>query len=388
MKQKGRLAAWLVAAALCLGLFLPTPALAADLYFTSINDSVTHLTADTMPVWSGGILYVPYTVFDPSTNTIRVDLGLTATYSRSSNTVSLYTLGKILTFDLNSGTCRDDMTGEIYLARAIMRNGRPYLPLVTVCNFFGLGYSYNAISQGYLVRIKNSAAVLDDAKFIDAAGDLINRRLREYNQSLAPAPDPTPSNPGVVTPPPDVKDDPVSPADVRTYLAFRCEDGEGVSAVLDALDSGGFYALFLFTPQVLEQKEDLVRRILGTGHSVGLLAEGASPEETRALLEQGLSLLEQTAHVRTTVACVPKEQRLQLEGEGWVCWDETMALSPSESVGPNTFASSTLKRLSGRTASTYLTMEGDGNTARVLSSLTRHLNNNHFLISIPMETRL
>lgn len=50
---------------LCLALLVPSvPAAAANIYFTSLNDQVLPLTADTMPVVSGGVMYVPASVFD------------------------------------------------------------------------------------------------------------------------------------------------------------------------------------------------------------------------------------------------------------------------------------------------------------------------------------
>ena len=52
----------------------------------------------------------------------------------------------MLTFDLKNGTCREEISGESYPAQAIMRNGIPYLPVVMVCNFFGLDFSYTAFS--------------------------------------------------------------------------------------------------------------------------------------------------------------------------------------------------------------------------------------------------
>lgn len=384
MKQT-RMIRRFLALALCAVLLLPIPVSAADVYFTSINDNLLPLTSETMPVWSGGLLYVPYTVFD--SNYTGVSLGLYCTYSQNSNTVSIFNLRQMLVFDLSSGSARNDMTGETFSARAIVRNGRPYLPLNSVCDFFGLSRSYTAISQGYLVRIKNDAVVLSDAKFIDAAGDLINRRLKEYTQSLNPGTDNTPSTPSTPSTPTTPDSDGTS-ADVRTYLAFRCQGGEGVADLLDALDSGGVYALFLFSPQVLEEEGDLVRRILGTGHSIGLLAEGDTLAQTQELLAQGNRLLEQIALTRACLALVPQDQRSALEGEGWVFWRETMSLSPSVTVGPNTFAYNTVRQLAGRTKSTYLTLDGNANAARILPSLLRQLGSKHFVVSIPMETRL
>ena len=378
----------LLAVALCLGLFLPMPASAANIYFTAVNETVAVLTSDTMPVYSGGVMYVPYTIFDSTTT--GIDLGLYTSYNRSSNTVTLFNLRQMLVFDLSAGTCRNDMTGEYYSARAIVRNNRPYVPVEMVCTFFGLTYSLNRlpyVEDGWLVRIKSSAVVLDDETFIDAAGDLINLRLRDYNQSISTPTDPnTPS----VTPDPDAGQDDEDDASntVRTYLAFRCESGEGISDILDTLDDYGLYGLFLFTPQALREEDDLLRRILGSGHSIGLLAEGADFQETLSLLEAGSLILGQKLHLRPTIACVPDNQMGDAEDAGWVCWDETLRLSPSNTVGVNTFASNVLRQLSGRTRTTYLTLEGGDNSARVLSALLRRLESEQFMVSVPMETRL
>lgn len=388
MTTKRRWLIRLLALVFCLGLAVPLPISAADLYFTSVNDTVLPLTADTMPIWSGNVLYVPYTVFDSTTNG-GIKLGIdTVSYSQKENAITLYNTRQFLRFDLNNGTCQNDITGETYNAKAIMRNGKPYLPVKTVCYFFGLTYSYNTISQGYLVRIKSDAVVLSDPDFIEAAGNLINIRLRAYNQSLNPTPSTTSPNTPPQTPVPS--DNSSSAADVRTYLAFRCTDGSsaGTAAILDALDSGGVYALFLFTPTALRQESDTVRRILGTGHSVGLLAEGADLAETRALLEEGNRLLEQTVHARTTVAYVPQDQRAALGAEGWVCWNETYQLTVSETAGASTFAANTLRRLAGRTKATYLTLDGSSAAGRVLPTLLRQLKSSHFVVSIPMETRI
>ena len=381
MKKFRRLLCLPLIAALCLGLMVPLPAQAADIYFTSVNDRLLPLTSDTMPTWSKGVLYVPYTVFD--SRATEANLGLSSSYSKGENQVTIYKLRQFLQFDLNNGTCQDGITGESYQAHAIMRNGIPYVPVGTVCRFFDLEYSYTTIAQGYLVRIKNDAVILSDSKFIDGASNLINRRLREYNQSIAPAPetDPTP-----VTPTPSVTEE-EDPSDVRVYLAFRFQEREGLEEILDALDDAGVCALFLMTPQLLEEESALVRRMLASGHSVGLLAEGDSLEETRQLLSRGNALLEGTLCLRTTIACVPKDQRSALE-EGWVCWSETMALAPTATVGVNTFAANTLNRLEKRTWDTYVTMEGDANAARVLPTLLRQMKNSHFVVSIPLETRL
>ena len=382
----GRLAILLV----CFGLLIPPPAAAAEVCFTAVNDNVLPLTADTMPIWYKSLIYVPYTVFDSGST--GVDLGLNSTYDPSSAMVNIYNLRQILAFDLNAGTCRDPSTDTYYNVRAVMRNGRPYVPLNTVCTFFGLSRSYNSIRQGYLLRIKNEAVVLSDSKFIEAAENLLNMRLREYNRSLNPGSD-TPSTPGTVTPSTPstapTEEEPVTASDVSVYLAFRCTDAGSLSGLLDALDAKSARAVFFLTPQVLKEHGDLVRRTLGQGHSVGLLAQGDTADQTRLLLERGNELLAGTAHSRTTLAMVPDEQRAALSAQGWVCWQQTLALSPTLSSGVNTFAANTLRRLNRLNRQTvYLTMDADPGAVRVLPTLLRQMKNNHYLIRIPMETRL
>lgn len=129
MKKRRGAVPFLLAAVLFLGLSVPMPASAANIYFVGLNDNVPPMTAGNMPFWSGGVLYVPYTVFDANLNGSHVNLGLHTSYNRVDNTVTLFNLRQMLVFNMNDGTCRDDMTGAVYSSRAVMRNGRPYLAL-------------------------------------------------------------------------------------------------------------------------------------------------------------------------------------------------------------------------------------------------------------------
>ena len=390
MKRSRRLLTVILALVLCLGLFPPLPAAAADLYFTAINERIENLTSDTMPFWSGGVLYVPYTLFDKNQNSTQTDLGITVSYnSQTKSSVTLYTLRKMLTFDLISGTCQDELNGDFYSYRAVMRNGKPYLPLEIVCRFFGLSWSYTAlldIPQGYLVRIRTSASTQDDSSFIISAGYLLERRLQAYTQSLSPG---ETTSSGISTPSGNLEQEEVpTPTSVPTYLAVRCESGQSLLSILNTLDTAGRYGVFFLTPELLQAQGDLVRRMLGTGHRVGILVLGDSQEETARLLEEGQRCLEYTALTRTTLAYVPYNQRDDLEKAGWICWNETLLLDPSDTVGASSFCSSVMDRLDGRTLSTYLTLSEDADGARVLSTLLRELSAQGFTVSTPLETRI
>lgn len=369
---------------------LNTAQAAGNIYLTAVNENLLELTSDTMPTWSNGVLYVPYTVFDGSYT--GINLGISSSYSRDEGTVTLYTLQQMVVFDLNRGTCYNPLTEQTLSGRAILRNGRPYVPVASVCSFFGLSYSVIDIDEGYIVRIKGSGVVLSDYSFVDSAQNSIRNRIRDYNQANQSQP-----TPGVLPPTynpeePDteitVPDDPVDTDVIPTYLAFSCEDSQGLSEILDTLDSRNQRAIFFFDAQGLEREDDLIFRILGSGYSIGLIAQGRSTSATNRLLEEANQTLSQVAYTRTSVVLVPENQREELEAEGWICWNETASAVPTQGVGTNTYANQVIKRISGNHARVYLTLDASSETARVLSTLLRRLSEEGYGVSVPLETRL
>ena len=388
-----RLAALLCTLALVLGLSGPVSA-AGDIYFSACNDSVVDLSDSTMPTWSGGVLYVPYSLFDGS-NSTRVSFDISFSYNRSSGQATLFNTRQFLTFDLDDNTCYNALTGEYLNGRAILRNGRVYVPVALVCSFFGLTYSVIPISAGYMVRVKNSSAALGDSLFVDAASNTIAWNLRAYNQANQSA-----AAPGVLPPTgggsssqddtadPPIQEEPDTSDSVPVYLGFRCDDAEGLSGVLDALDNSNRAAVFFFPADGLERQDDLLYRILGSGHSVGLLAEGSSLSATRQLLEEGNQILEQIGYTRTTIALVPERQRDALEEEGWVCWNETVSAIPEEGTGASSHSNSVIRQIPSQSQRAYLTLDAGSESARVLPTLLQRLSARSYTVSIPLETRL
>lgn len=382
-----RLLALICALALCLGLSGPVSA-AGDVYFSVVNDSMITLSDSTMPVWSGGVLYVPHSVFD-GTNSTGIGFGLNFSYNRDTGIASLFTTQQILTFDLNRGISYDYISGTPLKGRAILRNGHPYLPVGQVCSFFGLSYSVIAIPEGHIVRVKNSAVSLSDAAFVDAASNLISRYLREYSQSQQSPPTPgirPPTSSGTDAP---LQEEPEDTGNTLVYLGFRCDDTQGLAQVLDALDANNKTGVFFFPADGLEREDDLLYRILGSGHSVGLLAEGETAATTRRLLEKGSQTLERIGYVRTTLALVPDGQRSALQEEGWVCWNETVNAVPAGSqTSASTHANAVIRKIGSQRNSAYLTLDAGTDSARVLPILLQRLGSRSYPISVPLETRL
>jgi len=392
--MKKRLIALLCAVVLCLS-SVPARAInVGDVYFTALNLNLLPLSIDTMPTWVNGVLYVPASVFDSTVT--GVDLGLYCTQSSMNNTVTLYTLKQMLVFDLSRGITYDHHSGQSISARAVNRNGRIYLPVEKVCDFFGLEDSYNYTQYGYLVRIKSEPGGLSDADFIDAASVPMASRLQELLRSQQ-----TP-----VTPPPAV-DSPVTPVDppappsgnedqpksrVQVCLAFRCETGEGLEQILNRLNDQNCRGFFFFTPEQIVQQDMLVRRIVGSGHGIGILAQGDTVEDSRRILIQANELLSHVARTGATAALVPDEQSRTLEEENWVCWKETADARPRENERTSVYAQRILRSIGSRSRTVFLTLDDSRNTARVLPSLLSGLHNpsgqEDFRILPPAETKL
>lgn len=384
MKHGKKFLAAILTLVLCLSVLVPTPVQAADAFFTAVDDTVMKLTNENMPIWSGGVLYAPYTTFNESDNGVR-NWDIQVSYSKTGNRVTVFDTRRFLEFDLKTGTCWDDLTGIAYSGGAIVRGGRPYLPVEIVCEHFGMTYSYREIEQGSLLRIKTDDVVIPDSRFAEAADNVLNLRLREYNQSQPG--NGAASNPGTSQQP----GQPLQPENeqsVKTYLAFRCKDAEHLDTVLAVMDGIREKGMFFLTRELIETRGDLVLRILGSGNSVGLLAEAGTIEETRELLDGGSRALAEQVFARTTVVLAGQDFHAQLEEEGWVCWNSTLDMTPGSTVGANYFASRMLSRLGSRTRDTYLTMDVGADTVRVLLVLLRRLDEEGFRLELPLETKI
>ena len=291
---------------------------AGPVYFMAVNDQLLELSDATMPAILEGVLYVPYTML--STNSTGVNLGVYATYSAAAGRVLVFSNRKQLIFDLQSNLTYD-MNGRYYSERAILRNSTVYLPIARVCSVFqeNIYYSLSRVSYGYLVRVRNGSAVLGDEAFIDAADSNMRSELRRYEAS---SPDQEPDVSPTPTPPP------VSGNQAGVYLAFTLWDGAEtqpatVSQLLAGLSSQNGHGLFFLTAEQLAREDDLVRRLLGSGHLVGLRVTSGSAAGALEELEQGAATLAAAAHCRLNLVLaegLSGGEREELEQAGYVCW--------------------------------------------------------------------
>ncbi len=363
------------------------------LYQLSVNDKLPAPSASTTPIEVSGVIYVPYTVFDKSVT--EVDLGVYANELRTSTQylLTLYSLNSTLRFDLNANTS-EDRDGASQNMRAIIRNRRVYIPASAVCTFFGLSYSLTPTQYGTLVRITNGNEYLRGEKFLGSAANLMRTRYEEYLQSLNPAaPTPSATPPPAVTPTPSQPDDPPEDdkREVRVYLAFLCGEGESLDGILSALDRSGIQALFLFRPEDLAGHADQLRRLVGSGHLVGLRTAAGTAEEALADLDGGRLLLEELVRLRPhTVLAEGGDAALTaaLEEAGWTCWRTNASGVPAEGQTQSALAYAVLQTVDRKRSEARVLMDDSAPSAGALPRILNTLRAEEYDLRLPVETEL
>ncbi len=265
----------------------------SQVYFTAVNEELMDLSDSTMPFWSGGYLYVASSVFTANLN----ELGLAYSRNWVSQTMALWMPAqnnRALVFDLIHDTVMDE-NGSAAGPAAILKGSVIFLPVGAIANYFGFAYSSTRVSNGYLVRLRSDKAVLTDRQFIDAAQSQL---LSQYSAYLA-------AKQGGRTEPQEDPAEPPQEEPVVTeggqtiYLCFRAAESGKTAALLDTLDVTGVKASVYFTAEEIAASEDLARRAVGTGMSVGLVADAGLELPVEEQLERANAALWQAAERRT-----------------------------------------------------------------------------------------
>jgi len=252
---------------ICLLLGLAMPASAATLCFVAVNDTLLELSA--APYSSGGTTYLPYYVYSY--------LGVYFNYFPDVSMATLYMDSRQIYFDLVNGNTYDS-AGNYYSGSATSYNGTVYVPMSTVDAFFGFGSAYiRGDGYGDVLRITNGAEVLGDDMFLNAAEALMRSRYNAYYSSTTPEIPGDP--PGEDAPPEPPQEEAVA------YLAFA---GLPSAALLEAMDGLGLSACFFITAEEAETDPDLLRRIVCSGHSLGVWCAG---EDLRGEYDRGQELI-------------------------------------------------------------------------------------------------
>lgn len=379
------------AAVLLLGALIPLGATAAagdEVVFMVVDEKFfTPLSADTMPVRRGGTYYVPYTLFDYAT--CGVNLGVRIAAQPSRNRVTLFNKSVSLTFDADSQTIRDNITGELCPYTTFVRNGIIYVPAYFTASQFGLGFAQLSTDYGDVLRIKSPAVILSDQRFLEAAENTLSTRRAAYLASLAPSPTPAATATPTPTPTPSRTPSTGDRSGVETYLAFLHTEGGDPEAILDSLDGSGLYGVFLFRPEDLAGCADAVRRIVGSGHAIGLWVTAEDAAGAEEQLAEGNGLLEEIARTRTRIAYTESGTLAEaLSAENWVCWEGNVNGVPGEG-GSNYGLYLDVVQAAGRRQSlARITMDDSETSAGTLPLVLGELQAEGYDLRRPLETEL
>ena len=384
MRLKKRLLSLVCVAVLVLGTGLAGKAWAdtPQICLLAENNKMVNLSVEAMPAWISGQLYIPYTAFDRSLTGVNLGVSYGLVREEGKSLLTLYSLNETLTFDLNQGTCTD-RNGADQNMRAVSRNGLIFLPTASVCSYFGLRYSYIPTDYGDLVRITDSSSHLTDDQFIQYAENSMRDRYNNYLKELETTQSsPAPSQPVTTARPtasPDQEDQ------LTVYLAVQCETGTA-DQVADQLEDAGVYGLFLFRPQDILDQGQTIRRLVGSGHAVGLWLTESTQEEVEEALAAGGAFLEQVAHLRThTVYLEAAGSGVAgaLQAEGWVCWTPQLDYTGDER-SDSVLSAAMVSAVNRREGSLRLMV--DDSAAGALSRTLTRLEDCRF--RLPVETEI
>jgi len=305
-----KLIALLCALTLAAGLSAPAASAAGTVYFTAISDdTVLELSDATMPFWTNGFLYVAGSLFNSKA------LGTAFIYNPTKGLAVVYfqkTPSYALFFDLNRNAV-DDNEGFGYYPPAVVRNGAAFVPVGLVCDYFGLTWSNTKVPNGYMIRVCDPSAILSDRAFADAAAYNLDMAYQRYLASKEPSETTEP-----VTPPDEPDPEPVGKR--RVALCFHPGNRESLEALLGALDARDAAGTFFLTAEDIAAWGDLARRIVASGHSVGLLADAGAAEAAEAQLSAANRALWQAAGAKTRLCFLENakaEDRSAAEAAGY-----------------------------------------------------------------------
>ena len=329
--MKKRLFSFLVVCALLIALI---PATSADtgISFLAVNDSLPYaLDASTMPFYSGGILYIPYDIFNVAV------LGVYTSYNPANMTLVLFNRDFKLLFYITDGTVQDE-DDRVYDLPVIVRSGMVFVPANYCVSYFGASLNYLVSLGGHNVyRITTGSQVLSNSTFINQADTLLEERAADYLALTEPAPapvqTPTPVQaptptvtvpepappaqepPGVPDPepeqPPEEEPEPEQPPEEPPQEEAPEEPTEpeeepipevcpvflGVSRELvDWLSDQNLRAAFFLTREQIQANPALVRELHCQGHTIGLQGEDSQT------LAQANDALYQAAGFKTLLA--------------------------------------------------------------------------------------
>ncbi|MGE4352585.1 MAG: polysaccharide deacetylase family protein [Oscillospiraceae bacterium] len=360
-----RIITLIILLALVFSLFSYSASAANDVCYIAVNETLLEL--DTTPYFYGSA-FVPYSVFG--------SFKIYSSYFPSSNTISLYRSDKQLYFDLTTGKAYDG-DDNYYTTSTLTRNGQFYVSVQFVCNFFGLNWSHiKGIGYGDVLRITDGGNYLSDSDFLYAASGLMQARYEAYMSSLTTATPTTPtttSSPAITSPSPEVS--PNTHEGTSVYLSF---EGMPSDTMLSSLKSYSVLAAFYLTPEEIISDPDRVRKIVGSGHSIGILCSSDFEQD----FNYGSELLFEAAQVKTVMISSSGENltacRAFAQQQSLVCYNYDIN-------GTGTAVARVTASLDTAEGNIRVRLDCSNSTENLLDTILRYLYTNKYDLRLERE---
>lgn len=345
-----RILIFLLVITLLASVFLSPATAANDVCFIAINDTLLELSVT--PHFYGSA-YVPYTIFG--------SFSIYSTYFASGNTVSLYRADKQLYFDMDTGKVYDGYDNYYYTS-TMTSSGSFYVPLQFVCNFFGLNWSYvEGIGYGDILRINDGTNMLSDRDFLYAATDLMKSRYEAYKAYSSSQTTAKPESSEATD------EDEEETEGEQLQLSFTGADCANISNTLALYSTK---AAFYLTPDEIFESPDLVRQLVGQGHSVGILCSENIAED----YARGSDLLFDATGVRTYMISSSYDCHAFAEENSLVCHEVTL------SIADGTSYSQVVELLKQLEHSSNIRLTASTSTENIIAAMLSYLRTNGYTV--------
>ena len=312
---------------LCLSLLLPlfsasNPSYAADSYLITIaEDQVLDSVGNNeMAVYIDGIIYAPYT-------TLQKMHSVYANYNEAEQLVTVYRVGAIMYFELDTGLTYDYLQQRSIRVSAKLRDGVPYLPVSIVTAWMGMYFSYISAENsgvGYpVIRLASDKPALSDNVILNRNASRLRSVARARNKAS-----------GI-----EVPTDPITLPPRTTALLFTGlpevlpPDDNGnlptqpLSSLLSVLEGNNMPAAFFLRQEELLPGAEVLRELVSRSFSVGILLTNDEDPVTEA--QACSQLYAQVLHQRIRLVCtagleLTEEQQAALTEAGFVLWTPTL----------------------------------------------------------------
>lgn len=280
-------------------------------YFAVVNTDIMALETKFMPIRVGQTMYLPHTLFEDAQ--AQKDFGVYVSYNKDDYSITFFNANKILTFNINSGTAFDEQ--QVYQQRVVVKGDIVYVPALFICGQFG--WTCSELATGPSLRVMTRDSRVTDQVFESYAKNYMSSLMSDYLDAQQ-------------TPVPSVRPSPTPTQTVLRDVFLTVDGGPDAytNEILDILGARGVKAAFFLDPGSLDDAGDVLRRMMGTGHTIGLLC----PLGSLDALPAANDAIDSHIFSRTRFVRVPGGSAQAAQGDvayliesGFRIWDATLA---------------------------------------------------------------